>query len=129
MGNKRDVILPSHHDEKALADRFCDFFVGKILAARSSSEYHSVLGRSIMFFDVNGACLSMMELSSDLFDRNGNPSGDHFALLTSLEISKPPKQRNTVSYRKFSEINTTDLIQDLNNSKITTVSFSCTQFV
>jgi hypothetical protein len=53
-----------------------------------------------------------------LFDRNGNPSGDHFALFTSLEISKPPKQRNTVSYRKFSEINTTDLIQDLNNSKI-----------
>ena len=53
-----------------------------------------------------------------LFDRNGNPSGDHFALVTSLEISKPPKQRNTVSYRKFSEINTTDLIQDLNNSKI-----------
>jgi hypothetical protein len=29
-----------------------------------------------------------------------------------------PKQRNIVSYRKFSEINTTDLIQDLNNSKI-----------
>ena len=53
-----------------------------------------------------------------LFDRNGNPSGDHFALVTSLEISKPPKQRNTVSYRKFSEISTTDLIQDLNNSKI-----------
>jgi hypothetical protein len=53
-----------------------------------------------------------------LFDRNGNPSGDHFALFTSLEISKPPKQRNTVSYRKFSEINTTDLIQDLNTSKI-----------
>jgi hypothetical protein len=45
-------------------------------------------------------------------------SGDHFALFTSLEISKPPKQRNTVSYRKFSEINTTDLIQDLNTSKI-----------
>ena len=53
-----------------------------------------------------------------LFDRNGNPSGDHFALFTSLEISKPPKQHNTVSYRKFSEINTTDLIQDLNTSKI-----------
>ena len=30
MGNKRDVILPSHHDEKALADKFCEFFVGKI---------------------------------------------------------------------------------------------------
>ena len=53
-----------------------------------------------------------------LFDLNGNPSGDHFTLFTSLEISKPPKQHNTVSYRKFSEINTTDLIQDLNTSKI-----------
>jgi hypothetical protein len=53
-----------------------------------------------------------------LFDRNGYPSGDHFALFTSLEISKPPKQHNTESYRKFSEINTTDLIQDLNTSKI-----------
>ena len=53
-----------------------------------------------------------------LFDRNDNPSGDHFALFTSLEIAKPPKQCNTVSYRKFSEINTTDLIQDLNTSKI-----------
>ena len=53
-----------------------------------------------------------------LFDRNGYPSGDHFALFKSLEISKPPKQHNTVSYRKLSEINTTDLIQDLNNSKI-----------
>ena len=53
-----------------------------------------------------------------LFDRTDNPSGDHFALFTSLEIAKPPKQCNTVSYRKFSEINTTDLIQDLNTSKI-----------
>jgi hypothetical protein len=60
MGNKRDVILPSHHDEKALADKFCEFF-------GSSSEYHSVFGRSIMFFDFNGACLSMMELSSELY--------------------------------------------------------------
>ena len=53
-----------------------------------------------------------------LFDRNGNPSGDHFALFTSLEISKPPNQRQTVSYRKFGEINTVYLIQDIRTSNI-----------
>jgi hypothetical protein len=36
MGNKRDVILPSHHDEKALADKFCEFFVGKISTIRDN---------------------------------------------------------------------------------------------
>ncbi|CAG2255723.1 unnamed protein product [Mytilus edulis] len=34
-----------------------------------------------------------------LFDQNGNLSGDHLALFTSLKFSKPPKQRHTVSYR------------------------------
>ncbi|CAC5393920.1 unnamed protein product [Mytilus coruscus] len=53
-----------------------------------------------------------------LFDQNGNPSSDHLALFTSLTIAKPPKQRHTVSYRKFSDIKTTDFIQDLNTSKI-----------
>ena len=36
MGNKRDVILPSHHDENALADKFCEFFVGKISTIRDN---------------------------------------------------------------------------------------------
>ena len=36
MGNKRDVILPSPHDEKALADKFCEFFVGKICTIRDN---------------------------------------------------------------------------------------------
>ena len=36
MGNKRDVILPSPHDEKALADKFCEFFVGKISTIRDN---------------------------------------------------------------------------------------------
>ncbi|CAG2214072.1 unnamed protein product [Mytilus edulis] len=53
-----------------------------------------------------------------LFDQNGNLSGDHLALFTSLKISKPPKQRHTVSYRKFSDIKTTDFIQDLSSTKI-----------
>ncbi|CAG2185348.1 unnamed protein product [Mytilus edulis] len=53
-----------------------------------------------------------------LFDQNGNLSGDHLALFTSLKISRPPKQRHTVSYRKFSDIKTTDFIQDLSSTKI-----------
>ncbi|CAC5400218.1 unnamed protein product [Mytilus coruscus] len=53
-----------------------------------------------------------------LFDQNGNPSGDHLALFTSLKISRPPKQRQTVSYSKFSDIKTTDFIQDWSTTKI-----------
>jgi hypothetical protein len=73
-------ISEMEHDQKHL-HRLRSLFV-----ARSSSEYHSVFGRSIMFFDFNGACLSMMELSSELYS--------------------------------FTTFTTTDLIQDLNNSKI-----------
>ncbi|CAC5400146.1 unnamed protein product [Mytilus coruscus] len=36
MGNRRKVILPSHNDEKVLADKFCEFFVGKISAIRDN---------------------------------------------------------------------------------------------
>ncbi|XP_071149246.1 uncharacterized protein [Mytilus edulis] len=53
-----------------------------------------------------------------LFDQNGNLSGDHLALFTSLKISKSPKQPHTVSSRKLSDIKSTDFIQDLNSYKI-----------
>ncbi|CAG2242592.1 unnamed protein product [Mytilus edulis] len=36
MGNRREIILPSHKDEKVLADKFCEFFVGKISAIRDN---------------------------------------------------------------------------------------------
>ena len=36
MGNKRDVILPSYHDGKALADKFCEFFFEKISTIRNN---------------------------------------------------------------------------------------------
>jgi hypothetical protein len=36
MGNKREVILPSHHDGKALADKFFEFFVEKISTIRDN---------------------------------------------------------------------------------------------
>ncbi|CAC5412021.1 unnamed protein product [Mytilus coruscus] len=52
------------------------------------------------------------------FHQNGNPSGDHLALFSSLKILKPPKQRHTMSYRKFIDIKTTYFIQDVNTTKI-----------
>ncbi|VDI39827.1 Hypothetical predicted protein [Mytilus galloprovincialis] len=36
MGNRREIILPSHNDEKVLADKFCEFFVRKISAIRDN---------------------------------------------------------------------------------------------
>ena len=36
MGNKRDVILPSYHDGKTLADKFCEFIVEKISTIRNN---------------------------------------------------------------------------------------------
>jgi len=53
-----------------------------------------------------------------LCDRKGNPSGDHLALFSALEISKPPKERKVVTYRKLRDINTNDLIDDLINTEI-----------
>ncbi|VDI23525.1 Hypothetical predicted protein [Mytilus galloprovincialis] len=36
MGNKREIFLPEHEDDKLLADKFCEFFVGKISIIRDS---------------------------------------------------------------------------------------------
>ncbi|CAG2192897.1 unnamed protein product [Mytilus edulis] len=53
-----------------------------------------------------------------LCDRKGNPSGDHLALFSALEISKPPRERKEVTYRKLRNISTDDIIHDLVNSEI-----------
>ena len=44
----------------------------------------------------------------NLCDIKGNPSGDHFALLTKINVSKPPKQRKTITYRKYRDIDISD---------------------
>jgi hypothetical protein len=51
----------------------------------------------------------------NLCDRKGNPSGDHFALMTKINVSKPPKQRKTITYRKYRDIDISDLTDDLRN--------------
>jgi hypothetical protein len=47
--------------------------------------------------------------------RKGNPSGDHFALVTKINVSKPPKQRKAITYRKYRDIDISDLTDDLRN--------------
>ena len=34
MGDKHEIILPTHHDEKDLANKFCEFFLNKIETIR-----------------------------------------------------------------------------------------------
>ncbi|WAR19286.1 hypothetical protein MAR_001124, partial [Mya arenaria] len=35
MGCKRDTVLPSTDNDKSLANKFCDFFIGKIISIRN----------------------------------------------------------------------------------------------
>jgi hypothetical protein len=51
----------------------------------------------------------------NLCDRKRNPSGDHFAPMTKIDVSKPPKQRKTIAYRKYRDIDISDLTDDLRN--------------
>jgi hypothetical protein len=36
MGNKKEVVLPTHNDDEELANRFGDFFLGKIETIRDN---------------------------------------------------------------------------------------------
>ncbi|CAG2185365.1 unnamed protein product [Mytilus edulis] len=49
-------------------------------------------------------------------DDKGISSLDHFAVLCELNITKPPKQRKSVIFRKFKEINIKNIEMDINNS-------------
>ncbi|CAG2234132.1 unnamed protein product [Mytilus edulis] len=53
-----------------------------------------------------------------LCDNKGKPSGDHLAISSQINIAKPPKQRKTVTFRKYRDIVVKDLITDLNNSAV-----------
>ena len=57
-------------------------------------------------------CLILFETplvqDPNLCDRKGNPSGDHFPLMTKINVSKPPKQRKTITYRKYRDIDISD---------------------
>ncbi|VDI45621.1 Hypothetical predicted protein, partial [Mytilus galloprovincialis] len=48
-----------------------------------------------------------------LCDNKGKPSGDHLAISSQINIAnKPPKQRKTVTFRKYRDIVVKDLITD-----------------
>ncbi|CAC5422780.1 unnamed protein product [Mytilus coruscus] len=47
-----------------------------------------------------------------LCDKKGNPAGDHMALFAQLRISRPSKYRQTVTYRKYRDINLDDIKND-----------------
>ena len=53
-----------------------------------------------------------------LSDNKGKPSGDHLAIFSRLKISKLPKQRKTVTFRKYRNIKVQDFITDLNTSAV-----------
>jgi hypothetical protein len=49
-------------------------------------------------------------------DNKGNPSSDHFAVFTCLNTGKPPKKRETVSFRKNKVIDVSEFKSDIQNS-------------
>jgi len=51
-----------------------------------------------------------------LFDNKGNATRDHFALLSHLDISKPSRQRKTLTYRNFRNVEVENLISDIEKS-------------
>ncbi|CAC5359323.1 unnamed protein product [Mytilus coruscus] len=85
-----------------------------LLALRISVDTHSTLSYvgSIVPFLLK--CRSIEDLQ--ICDDKGISSLDHFAVLCELNITKPQKQRKSVSFRKFKEINIENIEMDINNS-------------
>ncbi|XP_062616025.1 uncharacterized protein LOC134277724 [Saccostrea cucullata] len=52
-------------------------------------------------------------------DNNGNRSGDHLAIRTLLRLSKAPRERRTVTFRKIHDINIDKFRNDLDFSNVT----------
>ena len=51
-----------------------------------------------------------------LFDQKGISTCHHLAISSRLQLSKHPKKREKVTFRKFRDISKTDFIQDVENS-------------
>jgi hypothetical protein len=49
LGNKQEVVLPTHNDDVELANRFGDFFLGKIETIRDNLK--AVFGRKMILLD------------------------------------------------------------------------------
>ena len=83
--------------------RSATYVCGHILDVIITREDSLILFETPFFQDPN------------LCDKKGNPSGDHFALMTKINVSKPPKQRKTITYRKYRDIDISYLTDDLRN--------------
>jgi exonuclease III len=53
-----------------------------------------------------------------LFDNNGNSSGDHFGILSYINIAKPVCTTKKITFRKFQDISLPDFIADIELSTI-----------
>ena len=53
-----------------------------------------------------------------LCDRNGNPSGDHYAIHFRGKLIKPASIQKCVSYRKLRNVNITSMKQSISNSEL-----------
>jgi hypothetical protein len=51
-----------------------------------------------------------------LFDQKGISKCHHLAISSRLQLSKHPKKREKVTFRKFRDISKADFIQDVENS-------------
>ena len=75
MGDKHEIILPTHHDEKDLANQFCEFFLNKIETIRRNLCASN--NSSNTMFDI---------LSADK-----RFTGEHLSSFTSTSISEVSK--------------------------------------
>jgi len=58
-------------------------------------------------------CAAVAVVDPGLTEPSGNYSGDHFAIVASLNFIKPSRQGKTVTFRKFASINLTDFRTDI----------------
>jgi len=76
-----------------------------------------MLGHTLdLFIARDSSCLlcdDVAVVDPGLMDPSGNCSGDHFAIVASLNFIKPSRQRKTVTFRKYASINLTDFRTDI----------------
>ncbi|XP_062616752.1 uncharacterized protein LOC134278448 [Saccostrea cucullata] len=53
---------------------------------------------------------------SGLYDKNGNPAGDHLAICSKLTLSKPARERKSIKFRKLRDIVISDLSDSIRSS-------------
>ncbi|WAR11312.1 hypothetical protein MAR_025492, partial [Mya arenaria] len=86
MGCKRDTVLPSTDNDKSLANKFCDFFIGKIISIRNKLSENQT-DNDVLRADVNTALGQAFEPPRDLAELC---TLSQFCNLTGEEGTVPP---------------------------------------